>query len=170
LLRATGYFAVCVAVSEADHTLRQLAADGVAQAIISKDSDMLPHLACAEGALWLSNYPRLHVAVQPAQAQALLFPGLPCAFVWLFCLAGCDYFSGIQGIGYKTAKKILQSLSHRVLDEHIDFGELKVRVASFDHFGVHYKIFGRAGWGTSSAGVDCRIEVCESSRTNRSPR
>jgi hypothetical protein len=126
---------VVMAHDEADGQLAALAAqrDGVA---VSFDSDLLAHgvevLLRVEGGggWWKGKATQLSVRSAPASAPAYLptsvgQPSSPCglaelfrrhgksAFVYFAVATGCDYSreaSGIPGIGYKTACRLLATL------------------------------------------------------------
>jgi hypothetical protein len=127
LLCATGRFAACTGHPEADHRLGLLSRAGIVQVAISLDTDMAVHLAETD-ALWVNKFPRCMTAVQPRAVSESLFPGVPNAFLWMFCLIGCDYTSGVKRFGYATSKRALQALAKRVRAGGIDFGNLPVRL------------------------------------------
>ena len=127
LLCVTGRFAACTAFPEADHGFPFLARAGIVQGAISFDSDMAVHLAETD-ALWLNKHPHFPTAVQPKAVSESLFPGVPNAFLWMFCLMGCDYTCGLKGFGYKTAKKVLTRVCELVQAGDINFAELSVRL------------------------------------------
>jgi hypothetical protein len=127
ILCGTGRFAACTGHPEADHRLGHLSRAGIVQVAISLDTDMAVHLA-GTSALWLNKHPRFWTAVQPRAVSESLFPGVPNAFLWMFCLIGCDYTIGVKRFGYATAKRALQGLSKKVRAGGIDFGELSVRL------------------------------------------
>ena len=128
LLCATDGFAVCVAHPEADHGFPFLARAGIVQGVISRDTDMSVHLGDIDGVLWLNKHPHFPTAVQPKAVVQSLFPGVPNAFLWMFCLIGCDYTNGVKRFGYATSKRALQALSKKVLTGNINFGDLPVRL------------------------------------------
>jgi hypothetical protein len=127
LLCATGWFAACYASPEADHGFPFLARAGIVQGVISRDTDMAVHLAETD-ALWLNKYPQLVTAVKPKAVSESLFPGVPNAFLWMFCLIGCDYTSGVKRFGYATAKRALELVAKRVRAGGINFATLPVRL------------------------------------------
>jgi len=106
-------FAACTADPEADHGFPFLARAGIIQGVLSRDTDMAVHL-CGIDVLWINRFPQLVTAVQPRAVSESLFPGVPNAFLWMFCLIGCDYTSGVKRFGYATAKRALQALAKRV--------------------------------------------------------
>ena len=127
ILCGTGRFAACTGHPEADHRLGLLAQAGIVQVAISLDTDMAVHLAETD-ALWVNKFPRCMTAVQPKPVAASLFPAVPNAFLWMFCLMGCDYTCGLKGFGYKTSKKTMKLVAKKVLTGKIDFGNLPVRL------------------------------------------
>ena len=127
ILCGTGRFAACNASPEADHGLGHLSRAGIVQVAISLDTDMAVHLAETD-ALWVNKFPRCMTAVQPRAVSESLFPGVPNAFLWMFCLIGCDYTSGVKRFGYATAKRALELVAKKVRAGGIDFGELSVRL------------------------------------------
>ncbi len=129
LLCTTEYnFAACTGLPEADPAFGHLTRAGIVQCAISLDTDMNVHLA-GTSALLVNRFPRLVTALQPSAVSESVFPAVPNAFLWMFCLMGCDYTNGVQRFGYATSKKVLQAVSERVLklEANINFGQLPVR-------------------------------------------
>ena len=126
LLCASGFFAACTGLPEADHRFGHLTRAGIVQCAISQDTDMAVHLSDTQ-AIWINKFPRLVTALPPQAVAQSLFPGVPNAFLWMFCLIGCDYTNGVKRFGYATSKKALKRVCKRVLKANINFGELPVR-------------------------------------------